>query len=116
MAAWNSGTTYALNDEVQFSGLNWLSLQNGNTNHQPDTSPTWWVNELQITKITGYAPLFPELQMSKETGYAVLLPELQVSKETGYAVLLPELQVSKLTGYAVLFPNNRFHIFKASFP
>ena len=115
MAAWNSGTTYGLNDEAQFGGLNWLSLQNGNTNHQPDVSPTWWVNELQITKLTGYAPLFPELQVPKITGYAVAFPELQLPKLTGYGVLFPELQVSKLTGYAVLLPAaSRPFLFKAN--
>jgi hypothetical protein len=89
MAAWNAGTTYALNAEVQFSGLNYVSLQNGNLNHQPDISPTWWANELQLAKLTGYATLFPELQVSKVTGYAVAFPQLQVSKLTAYAVLLP---------------------------
>jgi hypothetical protein len=46
-ADWSSGTTYALGDVV--SGVNaislktqWVSLQNGNTNHDPAASTGWW--------------------------------------------------------------------------
>jgi len=38
-----SGSTYALAARVTYSGSIWESLQNTNLNHQPDTSPTWWV-------------------------------------------------------------------------
>ena len=40
--AWDSGKTYAQSDKVTYAGHVWVSLQNGNENHQPDTSPTWW--------------------------------------------------------------------------
>jgi hypothetical protein len=39
---YNSGTTYALNDGVSFSGASYVSLQNANLNNQPDISPTFW--------------------------------------------------------------------------
>ena len=42
---YDSGTTYALNDKVRYNNKIYTSLQNSNTNHQPDTSPTWWYNE-----------------------------------------------------------------------
>ena len=116
MAAWDSTHTYALNDTVTFSGINYISLQNSNLNHEPDmTVGTWWAYVVSASKVTGYAPLFPELQASKVTGYAVAFPELQASKLTGYAVSFPELQVSKLTGYAVLLPAaSRPFLFKAN--
>ena len=39
--AWNSGTTYALNDAVSYNGSSYISIQAG-TNQTPDTSPTFW--------------------------------------------------------------------------
>ncbi|MBI5071260.1 MAG: hypothetical protein HZB56_23840 [Deltaproteobacteria bacterium] len=41
-AAWASGTTYGAAALVSYSGRTYYSLQAGNTNHQPNTSPTWW--------------------------------------------------------------------------
>jgi hypothetical protein len=48
-AAWSSATTYALGDQATiFSGLSnttatvYQSLQAGNLNHAPASSPTWW--------------------------------------------------------------------------
>lgn len=41
-AAWSSGTTYAKDAQVTYSGAVYTSLAGSNTNHQPDTSPTWW--------------------------------------------------------------------------
>lgn len=40
--AYNSGTTYAAGDTVSYSGQFYASQSGGNTNHQPDTSPTYW--------------------------------------------------------------------------
>lgn len=40
--AWSSGTTYAVNDAVFESGSTYVSLQAGNLNHNPLTSPTFW--------------------------------------------------------------------------
>lgn len=40
---WDSGTTYALDDLVTYSGATYKSLQAGNLNKQPDSEPTWWV-------------------------------------------------------------------------
>lgn len=42
VAAWNSGTTYGLDDQVRYAEKIWTSIQASNTNHQPDISPTWW--------------------------------------------------------------------------
>ena len=47
---WLSGTTYTIGQRVKFNtaaGLDstryqYESLQNGNLNHSPDSSPTWW--------------------------------------------------------------------------
>jgi hypothetical protein len=47
-AAWNSGTTYALDAAVYrvIDGIHqrFVSKQNGNTNKTPETEPTWWSN------------------------------------------------------------------------
>lgn len=39
---WSSGTTYAEGDDVMYLGGLYRSLQGSNTNHSPDTSPSWW--------------------------------------------------------------------------
>src|SRR5437588_780025 len=38
---WNSGTAYAVSDGVNFNGSSYISIQ-ASTNHQPDTSPSFW--------------------------------------------------------------------------
>jgi len=40
---YSSGTTYALDAVVRYNGVIYQSLQASNTNHQPDISPTWWI-------------------------------------------------------------------------
>lgn len=42
-AAWTTGT-YALGARVVRAHRRWESLQASNTNHPPETSPTWWVD------------------------------------------------------------------------
>lgn len=39
--AWNSGTAYAVNDIVSYSGNSYAAIQAG-TNQQPDTATTFW--------------------------------------------------------------------------
>lgn len=39
---WDSSPTYALGKQVWYHNATYVSLQNGNSNHQPDISPTWW--------------------------------------------------------------------------
>jgi len=41
-AAWSSATTYGVNDVVSQSGRDYISLQAGNLNNSPTTSPTFW--------------------------------------------------------------------------
>jgi len=41
-SAYAGGTTYALNATVDYGSNSYISLQNANTGHQPDISPTWW--------------------------------------------------------------------------
>ena len=40
--AWDTGTTYAVNDFIVYSGKIYLSLQAANVGKQPDSEPTWW--------------------------------------------------------------------------
>lgn len=39
---WSNATTYAVGDVIFFNGSSYISLVNGNTNHQPDTAPAQW--------------------------------------------------------------------------
>jgi hypothetical protein len=45
--AWSSGTTYAVNDVVEYNGSSYIAIQAG-TNQQPDTATTYW--ELMAAK------------------------------------------------------------------
>src|SRR6185312_13421009 len=55
--AYAAGTTYAMNDAVQFNGSAYVSLQNNNTGNSPDVSPAFWslVSEAGATGATGAA-------------------------------------------------------------
>lgn len=57
-AQWNPSTTYIIDNIVFFDGVIYISIQNGNLNHQPNSSPTWWVvngSGGTITSISGGA-------------------------------------------------------------
>jgi hypothetical protein len=41
-STWSSLTTYTVNQKVTRIASVYISLQNGNTNHLPESSPTWW--------------------------------------------------------------------------
>lgn len=43
-ASYAGGTTYALGAVVRYNTRLYESLQAGNTGHQPDSSPTWWLD------------------------------------------------------------------------
>lgn len=45
ISAWNSGTTYALDAEVNYNNSIYVSLQAGNLNKTPTTEPTWWIRK-----------------------------------------------------------------------
>lgn len=40
---WSSATSYADGAVIRYANKLWESLQGTNLNHQPDTSPTWWL-------------------------------------------------------------------------
>ena len=52
---WTAGQTFGLGDMSLFGADVYRSLQAGNTNHEPDTSPAWWV---QVTR-DGWAYVCP---------------------------------------------------------
>jgi hypothetical protein len=61
--AWSNITTYVKDQYVTFSGLTYRALQNANTNHQPDTSPTWWSQQNNVELTTTYTDTeLPRLQ------------------------------------------------------
>lgn len=49
--AWDPAHIYALgNDKIQYTDLlGYRSLQNGNVNHTPPTSPTWWEQDSYVS-------------------------------------------------------------------
>ena len=47
--SWDSTTTYSMDNLVVYNGNAYVSLQNGNTNHTPSTSTTWWRKEFSIS-------------------------------------------------------------------
>jgi len=50
ITAWSSATTYALNQVISFGSNNYISLQAGNVNENPASSPTWWaITSLNFT-------------------------------------------------------------------
>ena len=57
-AQWNPSTTYVIDNIVFFDGVIYISIQNANLNHQPNSSPTWWATNGSggtITSISGGA-------------------------------------------------------------
>lgn len=46
--AYDSAHSYSIDDLCEKSGLTWKSLQNGNLDHTPETSPTWWTQVSDI--------------------------------------------------------------------
>lgn len=44
VAAYVAGTTYGLDATVLYNERIYKSLNTGNVGHQPDTSPTWWLD------------------------------------------------------------------------
>src|SRR6266403_5602867 len=61
-AAYNSGTTYNLNDVVTFNGIPWVSLAGSNTNHTPATgtgAAVWWTpTTASVTSFSYAATLY----------------------------------------------------------
>ncbi len=51
-AAYSSGTSYAVGDRCSYSGTYYVCIQAG-SNHQPDTSPTYWVSNGADTEQPG---------------------------------------------------------------
>lgn len=43
-ALWSNATTYSIGQVVRYGYRLYESLQNTNLNHQPNTSPTWWLD------------------------------------------------------------------------
>src|SRR5580704_5987786 len=58
-AAWNNGSSYSVNDAVQFSGTSYVSIQAG-SGHQPDVSPAFWDLLAQMGATGATGPAGPE--------------------------------------------------------
>jgi hypothetical protein len=83
-AAWNGGTTYAINATVTQGGIPWISLQNGNLNHTPTlagSSANWtaggnWTQADNGAAATGkfvwWAPTFLTGTISGSANFALV--------------------------------------------
>lgn len=69
--AWNSGTTYNLNNQVLFNGTYWASLQNSNTNHTPAAGSAFWTSTAYVP--TWYPAGFTATLALANQGYSGLL-------------------------------------------
>ncbi len=67
MGDWSSGTAYALNDVAIYSGVSYVAILAG-TNHQPDSSPTYWT---ELGGTGGGSALAWQGAWSSGTAYAV---------------------------------------------
>src|SRR5207253_2874722 len=67
--AWDNATAYAVKDAVQYSDARYISIQAG-TNHQPDTSPTFWslLTERGATGVPGALPVSGATGLTGATG------------------------------------------------
>lgn len=68
---WVSTTTYALNALVAFNGFAYSSLQNGNTNNNPASSPTWWVSIGSAAQQTYFAGELAYMAGPNPGGYVI---------------------------------------------
>lgn len=46
---WDSGAPYIVNSTASYNGVRYRSIVDNNTNHQPDTSPSFW--QVQVDEI-----------------------------------------------------------------
>lgn len=58
VAEWDSGTTYYTNSVAQYNGQFYVSLQDNNTNQEPDTQPSYWQSGIPGTESTGVIKQF----------------------------------------------------------
>src|SRR5579884_1134154 len=70
-ASWSSSITYNTNSLVTYNSRNYISLQDNNTNHQPDVSPTWWSD---VTSETRKFQLFDAVTGAAVDGSQLVLP------------------------------------------
>ena len=50
IAAYVAGTTYSVDQEVNYANSIYVSLVSGNTGHTPDASPTYWIRKSSNNK------------------------------------------------------------------
>lgn len=55
---WDSQTTYYTNSIVQYNGVLYTSLQDSNTNQEPDTQPSYWQSGLPSAESIGVVKQF----------------------------------------------------------
>lgn len=71
---WDSGTTYKINDVVFRNNFFWVSLQNGNTNKDPSSQPSWWEakSETEIWTVKNSKPIYGSLSREPDENVVVL--------------------------------------------
>lgn len=126
--AWNSGNTYAEFDQASVvttnSHLVYESLQSGNINHAPATSPAWWILKSYTNRFrmfewnrglpsVGGSPLTTVLRPGKRINAIVLLgikaANLEITVQDGiggdtvYSVTKDLLARHAMTAYEIAF-------------
>jgi hypothetical protein len=91
---WSATYSYSLGDYVTASGTNYKSLQNGNLNNTPSTSPTWW------TVVTGGDPIGPNGFVQSDVGRHIRLYSEPPLWSSGTAYVTQNV-VSYNTGFGV---------------
>lgn len=83
IAEWDSQTTYYTNSIVQYNGQLYISLQDTNTNQEPDTQTAYWQNGLPAAEVTGVIKQFAGV--SAPAGYFIC--DGSVKSQSTYANL-----------------------------
>jgi hypothetical protein len=105
---WSSSTSYTIGQYVQYQGLNYACIQN-NTNHEPDTSPTYWALQ-DVTNTwnsaTGSRP-DGSPYMGRQSQRQIIVEALRVAIDTNTQIREEQnnYNLIAVTGYPELAPN-----------
>lgn len=91
---WNSSTNYAVNDYSTYSSATYRAIQAG-TNHRPDISPTYWVNQTVYELYTPYAEAdLPKLRFESSADVIYIThPDFQQRTLSRYANAVWKLEL-----------------------
>ena len=74
LGVWNSGTTYAELDAVSSGGTAYVSIQDGNLNNNPASSPLWWMQLITADQSVTVSDAAPSSPFDGKLWYDTSLP------------------------------------------